>query len=85
MQGVGMMVLLVAGGVLAATENVLVKVPPGSTLIGQAEVDEIRAFPEMSGEGEAKKRAQSAKLVGVKALDRVYSSDKSYQEVIPIA
>jgi hypothetical protein len=60
-------------------EAALLKTPPSSVLIGTAIVDEIRAFPEMSGKGQARDK-KVEKLVGIEGIDRVFQTDKSMNE-----
>lgn len=78
----GALVVLLSAVVWAQGDSPMIRTPPGAQLVGAAEVDEIRALPEMSGTREGKQRAQAAKVVGVKAVDRVYTTDKGYQDMV---
>jgi hypothetical protein len=54
--------------------------PAGARLVGTAQVDEVRAFPEMN-----KRKPESVHtedVVAVGALDRVYETAQSYQDAI---
>jgi hypothetical protein len=63
-------------------QGAMIKVPADAKLVGQAEVAEIRTLPELTQGAEAARKPQAAKVLGVKALDKVYHINKGYQEVV---
>ena len=63
---------------LGVPSKALLPTPPNSMMIGQSKVDEIRAFPEMSG-GAPK---ELEKVVGMAAIDRVFESKSTYPDAV---
>jgi hypothetical protein len=55
------------------------KLPPGATQVATAEVDNVRAFPEQQS---SKDKGPTETLVDVKAVDRVYQTDRAYSDVV---
>jgi hypothetical protein len=69
----------------AGGEASLIKPPPDATMIGSAVIDEIRAFPEMSGKsggGGAKAKAQAAKIVNVQGIDRTFETRRPFADAV---
>ncbi len=57
--------------------------PADATLLGVSEVAEVREFPEQTGaKGEKTAQMQKEEVVGAGALDRVWSTQKGYQQTV---
>ena len=52
-------------------------VPTGAKLVGSTSAAEVRAFPEMS-----KTKTAEEEVVGARAVDRVYETNKSYKNTV---
>jgi hypothetical protein len=84
-------VLLGAGVAWAAPTDskTAVDLPSGAKLVGTAQVDEVRAFPEMNKNkmqaGTNKGTTETTRtedIVGAGALDRVYETNKPYKDAV---
>jgi hypothetical protein len=65
----------------ADDSSVLIKAPPQATLIGTSKIDEIRAFPEMSGK-QGKDKPALERIVDVTGVDRLFQSDRSFADTV---
>jgi hypothetical protein len=73
---------LVLGGGIAwaapAASKGTVDLPTGVKLVGSAQVDEVRAFPEMN----KTKHSATEDIVAAGAVDRTYETGQSYKDAV---
>ena len=82
--------IVLGGGIAFAaptTSKASVELPSGAKLVGMAQVDEVRAFPEMNKNKDTKtnKSSQAARtedIVDTGALDRVYETKQGYKDAV---
>jgi opacity protein-like surface antigen len=56
--------------------------PKDAKLVGTVQSTDMRAFPEQMGKGEQATKIQKEAVVGVGALDRVWTTKQSYKQVV---
>jgi len=66
-------------GAQGTQQGAKITLPPGAKLVATAEVDQVRAFPEQQS---AKGKGTQEEIIGLKAVDRVFEADRSYQDVV---
>lgn len=63
----------------ATSAGGFIEVPESAKLVGSSVVDEIRSFPEL---GKGMKTIQKEHLVGVAGVDRLFESERSFDETV---
>ena len=66
-------------GTQQGAQGAKIALPPGAKLVGTAELDQLRAFPEQQS---AKAKGPQEEIVGQKATDRVFETDRAYPDVV---